>query len=466
MARILVVDDDPGVRGALSALLQYHGHVVELAVDGEAGVAAHAQRPPDLAILDLTLPGINGVQTFERIRQRDTSALAIFLTAFGTIRSAVEAIRLGGFDFLTKPFDNDELMVTIDRALAFRRLTERVATLEADLETSSKFSAIIGRSAAMRDVLRKLAKVAQLDTTVLLLGESGTGKELVAQSLHRHSRRASKPFVAINCGAIAPTLVESELFGHERGAFTDARETRPGRFEQADSGTILLDEVGELPLQAQATLLRVLQEREVSRIGGRRPIPIDVRVVAATNRNLEQAVVSGAFRSDLYYRLNVFEVTLPPLRQRRDDLPLLIEHFIDRLNGRLGLRIQGVSPTALERLLAYDWPGNVRELENVLQRAMILADGPMIEPSNLPAARTPARDVSTTENYADLPGRFEEVVAKATERVERTLIENTLALCHGNRTKTAAALGMSRRTLFTKLKKLQVVSEHDVDDES
>lgn len=466
MARILVVDDDAAVRGALSALLEYHGHTVELAHDGEAGVASHARRSPDLAILDLTLPGISGVQAFEQIRRHDADALAIFLTAFGTIRSAVEAIRLGGFDFLTKPFDNDELMVTIDRALAFRRLSERVATLEADLETKSTFSAIIGRSDAMRDVLRTLAKVAPLDTTVLLLGESGTGKELVAQSLHRHSRRASKPFIAINCGAIAPTLVESELFGHERGAFTDARETRPGRFEQAEGGTILLDEIGELPLQSQATLLRVLQEREISRIGGRKPIPIDVRIVAATNRNLAQAVTSGTFRSDLYYRLNVFELTLPPLRQRREDLPLLIEHFIDRLNVRLDLRIQGVTPAARDCLVSYDWPGNVRELENALQRAMILADGPMIELGQLPPALAPAQPTVTAQSHPELPGRFEDVVAKATERVERTLIENTLVLCRGNRTKTAAALGMSRRTLFTKLKKLRVLSDCEVDDET
>lgn len=467
MAHILVIDDDAAIRGALEALLTHHGYSVELASNGDLGIRAYAARRADLIILDLTMPGLSGVDTLARIRHVDREALAVFLTAFGTIRSAVEAMRVGGFDFLTKPFDNDELVLTIERALSFQQLHSRVARLEADVDGRATFNAIIGRSPAILDAVRTLSKVARVDTTVLLLGESGTGKELAARSLHRQSRRASRPFLPINCGAIPTTLADAELFGHERGAFTDARESRAGRFEQAEGGTLFLDEVGELPLEVQAKLLRVLQEREIWRVGGRRPIAVDVRVIAATNRNLEDAMAKGAFREDLFWRLNVFALTLPPLRERRDDIPLLIDHLIDRLNARLTLQIRGVSDAVRDQLMAHDWPGNVRELENVLQRAMILAEGPLIEVSHLLAGigrrmATRLGDPGAVDPI--LPGSLDDLVRRATDRVERALIENTLAQCRGNRTKTAAALGISRRTLFSKLKRWELVSADEPED--
>jgi DNA-binding NtrC family response regulator len=459
MAHILIVDDEPGVRAALSALLDHHGHTVDIAGTGEAGVAAYVQRRPDVVVLDLTLPDIGGVEVLARIRRHDPRATAIFLTAFGSIRSAVEAMRVGGYDFLTKPFDNDELILALNRALGYQQLSQRVQRLEEDLETRTTFPSIVGRSPAIQEALRRLAKVARLDTTVLLLGESGTGKELAATGLHHQSGRAHQPFVAINCGAIPATLAESELFGHERGAFTDAREARAGRFEQANGGTIFLDEVGELPLETQAKLLRVLQEREVCRVGGKRPISVDVRVVAATNRHLEIEVRDGRFRSDLFWRLNVFDVRLPPLRERREDLPLLINHILDRLNAKLGLRIAGLSPAARARLIAHDWPGNIRELENVLQRAMILTDHAVIDDSDLASHIGSLPSSAPAEDDAEPGpnGSMDQIIARTTDRIERALIENTMAQCRGNRSRAAAALGISRRTLFNKLKKFELV---------
>lgn len=458
MAHLLVIDDDAAVRGALEALLTHHGHTVDLARDGEAGILTYTARRPDLIILDLTMPGLSGVETLARLRHMDSTAMAVFLTAFGSIRSAVEAMRVGGFDFLTKPFDNDELMLTIERALSVQQLRSRVARLEADVDSRAAFAAIIGRSPAILGAIRALSKVARVDTTVLLLGESGTGKELAARSLHRQSCRASRTFLAINCGAIPATLADAELFGHERGAFTDARESRPGRFEQAEGGTLFLDEVGELSLDVQVKLLRVLQEREICRVGGRRPIAVDVRVIAATNRNLEDAMAKGTFREDLFWRLNVFALTLPPLRERREDVPLLVDHLIDRLNARLSLQIRGVSDAVRDQLMAHDWPGNVRELENVLQRAMILAEEPVIAVSHLPDGLKSRTTVRLDEIDPTLPGSLDELVRRTTDRVERTLIENTLAQCRGNRTKAALALGISRRTLFSKLKHWELVS--------
>lgn len=466
MAQILVVDDDSAIRGALDALLTFHKHTVFLASGGEEGIKTYSEIRPELVILDLTMPGgLSGVETLARIRHADPDVIAVFLTAYGTIRSAVEAIRVGGFDFLTKPFDNDELMLTIDRALAVKQLRSRVARLEADLDSRASFPAIVGRSSKLIEAVRTLSKVARVDTTVLLLGESGTGKELAARSVHRQSPRASRPFVALNCGAIPATLAETELFGHDRGAFTDAKESRAGRFEQAEGGTLFLDEVGELPLEVQAKLLRVLQEREVSRVGGRRPIPINVRVIAATNRNLDEAVAKGLFREDLFWRLNVFAVTLPPLRDRQEDIPLLIDHLLDRLNGQLSLQVRGVSDEVRRQLVAYDWPGNVRQLENVLQRAMILADGPTIDQVDLGQEGTGRQAPPSAESTRAPAGTLDELVKRATDHIERNLIESTLAQCRGNRTRAAATLGISRRTLFSKLKRWQLTGDDQDDSE-
>jgi DNA-binding NtrC family response regulator len=359
----------------------------------------------------------------------------------------VDAIRAGGFDFLEKPFDNDELLIVIDRALRFRQLDGQVRRLEEDLASRTAFPGIVGRSAALQDSLRLLARVAGLDTTVLLLGESGTGKELAARNLHDQSARAAGPFVALNCGAIPATLAEAELFGYERGAFTDARDSRAGKFEQANGGTLFLDEIGELPADTQTKLLRVLQEREVTRLGGRRPMAVDVRIIAATNRDLHRAVDDGAFRSDLYYRINAFAIELPPLRDRAGDVPLLTRYLLERLSQRLGLAVPAISPGAMAQLEAHAWRGNIRELENVLQRALIMSDGGVIRAFSLaaPNAVAPMPIVPAAE-------RLDDVVAQATSRIERAMIQASLTEHNGNRSRTASALGISRRTLFTKMK--------------
>lgn len=334
--------------------------------------------------------------------------------------------------------------------MELRQLSEEVKRLREDLTSRAAFPGIIGTSRGIQEVLRGLAKAAATDATVLILGESGTGKELVARNLHRHSRRASGPFVPVNCSAIPAGLVESEFFGHERGAFTDAKELRVGRFEQAHKGTLFLDEVGDLPLEAQAKLLRVLEDREVTRVGGQKALSVDIRLVAATNKNLEDAVATERFREDLYWRLNVVNLHLPPLRERREDLPLLIDHFLDRVNLELGRHATGFSPEARSALVSYDWPGNVRELENALRRAVIFSDGLVVQVSDLPR-RLNAVAVPPVNRPSEATA-LSDVVGRTVERIERTLIETTLKQYHGNRSATADALGINRKTLFNKLR--------------
>jgi len=461
MAHILVVDDEARVREAICRLLESKGHTVSAAGSGEQALEVTGQHSPDLIVMDITLPGIDGVETLRRLRERGVESVAIFMTAYGSVRSAVDAMRAGGFDYLSKPFDNDDLMITVERGLRLRALDKRVAGLEEDLRARTAFAGIVGQSAAIQSVLRDLAKVAQSSTTVLLLGESGTGKELAAKSLHRQSPRARGPFVAINCGAITPTLAESELFGHERGAFTDARESRGGKFEQAQRGTLFLDEVGELTLDLQTKLLRVIQEREVVRVGGRQSIPLDVRIVAATNRDLQSAVAAGRFRDDLYWRLSVFPIALPALRDRREDIPLLIDNLLDHLNAELGLKVVGLSAAALNEMLAYSWPGNVRELANVLRRAMIVTESSVIESSDLLLQRPTQSSPHDAAAGAET-GSLVDAVARATDRIERTMIESALAEAKGNRSEAAIILGINRRTLFTKMRRLQLTLD-DVD---
>ncbi|HEY4563754.1 MAG TPA: sigma-54 dependent transcriptional regulator, partial [Thermoanaerobaculia bacterium] len=351
----------------------------------------------------------------------------------------------------TKPFDNDELLMIVDRALEMRRLSAEVEALREDLEARYGFSEIVGISREIQEVFRLMAKVVRVDVTVLVTGESGTGKELVARAVHRRSARTQGPFVAVNCSAIPQTLVESEFFGHEKGAFTDARETRPGRFEQADGGTLFLDEVGDLALDAQAKLLRALQERQIQRIGSRAPRPVDVRIVAATNKDLEKESREGRFREDLFWRLNVVHVRLPALRERRADLGLLIDHFVDRFNRELGLAVESVAPDARQLLCDYAWPGNIRELENTICRAMILCEGGVLTVADLPGrvrgeeeGRAPRSDLSHL-SLAD-------AVAEATERLEKVMIVSRLAEHRGSRTATAESLGVSRKTLFNKMR--------------
>jgi DNA-binding NtrC family response regulator len=403
-------------------------------------------------LLDLKLPGIDGLETLKRLRALEPRLDVVMMTAHGSISSAVEAMRRGAFDYLTKPFDNDELLMLVDRALEMRRLSAENEALREEIESRYGFSEIVGISREIQDVFRLMAKVVRVDVTVLITGESGTGKELVARAIHRRSARSAGPFVAVNCSAIPQTLVESEFFGHEKGAFTDAREARPGKFEQADGGTLFLDEVGDLALDAQAKLLRALQERQIQRIGSRAPRPVDVRVVAATNKDLEKEAREGRFREDLYWRLNVVHVRLPSLRERRADLPILIDHFVDRFNRELGLAVAAIAPDARQLLCEYPWPGNVRELENTVCRAMILCEGDVLTVADLPGRvrGEPGEGMAPRSDLSHLS--LADAVAEATERLEKVMILSRLAEHRGSRTATAESLGVSRKTLFNKMR--------------
>jgi DNA-binding NtrC family response regulator len=470
MANILIVDDERQIRRILTVLLTERRHRVAEAESGEVALEKAPAFRPDLVLLDLKLPGIDGLATLRQLLAGSPRPDVVIMTAFGTIGSAVEAMRHGAFDYVTKPFDNDELLLTVERALEMRRLGSEVEELRSELETRYGFQEIVGISREMQEVFRMMAKVVGVDVTVLMTGESGTGKELVARAIHRKSKRARGPFVAVNCSAIPQTLVESEFFGHERGAFTDARETRPGRFEQAHGGTLFLDEVGDLALDAQAKMLRALQERQVVRLGGRQPIDVDVRVIAATHRDLNQEMQAGRFREDLYWRLNVIQLRLPPLRERKGDLPLLIDHYVSRFNRELGLRISGIAPEARQLLSNYDWPGNIRELENTLCRTMILCDGETLSVADLPGRvrgevalpGSPLRDPDLSRVSLG------QAVTEAVERVEKVMILSRLAEHRGNRTATAESLGVSRKTLFNKMRQygLQESDDGDVEAES
>jgi DNA-binding NtrC family response regulator len=460
MARILVVEDDPRLPRMLARVLERAGYEVEVASSGEQAVGRAGSVRPDVALIDVNLPGLTGLETFTTLRESQPHLVGIFMTAFGSIRSAVDAMRAGGFDYITKPFDNDELLLTLERALEMRRLGEEVRQLREEIGSRVAFPGIVGRSPRMLEVLRLLPRVAASAETVLILGASGTGKELIARSLHRASARESGPFVAVNCSAIPVTLFETEFFGHERGAFTDAHAQRIGRFEQAHRGTLFLDEIGDLPLESQAKLLRVLEDGQVVRLGGRQAVAIDVRIVAATNKDLAAEVAAGRFRQDLYWRVNVVAIELPPLRERREDLPLLIQHFVDRLNAEMGRRITGLTDEARETLLAHAWPGNIRELENTLRRAFVLADADVIAAGDLTLpAGEPASGAVESAGLS-----LSDAVTRAAGRIERDLIDSTLARHHGNRRLTADALGIARKTLFRKIRQHELRQWFDPDE--
>ncbi len=464
MARILIVDDEKQIRRILTLMLRERQHEVAEAGSGEEALEIVAGFAPDQVLLDLSMPGIDGLETLRRLDPAAKGFDVIMMTAYGTIRTAVEAIRLGAFDYITKPFDNDELLLLLARAQEMRRLSCEVEALREELETRYGFTEIIGISPPMQETFRTMAKVARVDATVLITGESGTGKEMVARAIHRRSKRSSRPFVAVNCSAIPQTLVESEFFGHEKGAFTDARDSRPGKFEQADSGTLFLDEVGDLAPDAQAKLLRALQERQIVRLGARQPRSVDIRVISATNKDLEQEVRHGPFREDLFWRLNVVQIKLPALRERRKDLPLLFDHFLDRANRELGLAVAGIMPEAHQVLLDYDWPGNVRELENTLCRAMILCEGDKLTVSDLPGRVRGERPNSETALPSDLDQlSLSEAVGEATERLEKRMILSRLAAHRGSRTTTAESLGVSRKTLFNKMRQYGL-SDDDLEE--
>ncbi|MCB9745478.1 MAG: sigma-54-dependent Fis family transcriptional regulator [Alphaproteobacteria bacterium] len=441
--RVLIVDDEPSIRKVLRALLQVEGFSVRAEPDGAAAIQALGEEAFDVVITDQQMPHVGGLELLQWAREHHPAIPVILITAHGTVDAAKEAIKLGAYDYLTKPFDQDELKRIVAKAVAARPIRER--------QTRAGRFDLIGRTASMERVFSLIERVAASPSTVLITGESGTGKELVARALHQQSQRADGPFVTVNCGAIPKELFEAELFGHERGAFTGAHASRPGRFELADGGTLFLDEVGELPVDLQVKLLRALQERRFERVGGARTLEVDVRLLAATNRDLEAAVGAGTFRQDLYYRLNVVPIRLPPLRERAEDLPLLCAHFIARFNARLGREVQGVSAEALRAMQAYPWQGNIRELENLMERGVLLCEGDVIEISDLPelsgrvTAPAPALPDSEDLNLKDY-------VRQHTQRLEAERIRQALAAESYNVTRAAKRLGISRKSLQTKMK--------------
>ena len=465
---MLVVDDEPNMRRVLAAMLEGEGLAVRAARDGAEAAAAIGERPFDLIITDLRMGGIGGIDGMELLRHVQDVAPrtpVVMITAHGSVDTAVEAMKSGAFDFVTKPFERAEIQSIVAKALRTAELDSGSGRSAGEAGDEHGAYGMIGRSAAMRSVFDMIGKAADSPSTVLITGESGTGKELVAGALHAHSGRSGKPFIKINCAAIPDTLVESELFGHEKGAFTGAVSSRPGRFELAHGGTLFLDEVGEVPLEMQVKLLRVLQESEFERVGGVRTLRVDTRLVAATNADLEQSIAAGRFREDLFYRLNVVPISLPPLRERREDIPLLVDHFLRHFNARLGKSVTGLSEEARDRMTAYRWPGNIRQLENVLERTLLFTDGQEIGIEDLPpelggkdaaqgAARA-AESAGVVAAHALAGGTgLKDVVRETTSGVERTMIRQALEQTGGNVTQAAKKLQISRKSIQIKMKEL------------
>jgi len=440
-ARILAVDDERATGEALTEILSRWGHRVETAVDGNDALKKAVEFRPDVVLSDLAMPQTDGLWLLRALKEDFPECPVVFLTGRGTIDAAVEAIRAGAYDFIEKPVDPARLKVCIDRALENKETLREVQGLRRRLKQIGP-SDFIGQATAMRRVFDLIEKVAPAKASVAITGESGTGKEMVARAIHNLSARRDKPFIAVNCASIPPTLMESEIFGHERGAFTGANQRRPGVFELAHAGTLFLDEVGEIPIELQAKLLRVLEEARLRRIGGKVEIEVDVRVLCSTNRDLKAEVKTGRFREDLFFRLNVFQISLPPLRERREDIPLLAQYFVEKFNGESGKHIAGMHPEALDLLKNYDWPGNIRELRNAVERAVILCDGDFIQRDHL---------------APDMAGRglerqnFRLAYGLPLDLLEKEYILGNLQRNGGNKARTAEILGVSEKTLYNKL---------------
>jgi two-component system, NtrC family, nitrogen regulation response regulator NtrX len=451
--RILVVDDEQGIRGALGQLLEYEGYDVRTAANAVDGLAEYERFKPHLVFMDVKMAGIDGIEALKQLRQKDPAATVVMISGHATIQTAVEATQLGAYDILEKPLDTDRILVLLRNALSHLDLSEENARLKETIESRYE---IVGRSYAIRALIDRIEKVAATPARVLITGENGTGKELVARAVHRQSTRAKKPFVEVNCAAIPSELIESELFGHMKGSFTGAVQDRAGKFEQADGGTLFLDEIGDMSLNAQAKVLRVLQDNVLTRIGGSKPIQVDVRVLAATNKNLEEEIATGRFREDLYYRLNVVPLAVPPLRERRDDIPGLIAHFINTLSAREGVSPRTIAPEAVQRLQGLDWPGNVRELRNTIERLLILASGPRITEADVDRlVGRRAGDGASLGNLLEVQ-TFEEFKHAA----ERAFLVAKLRQFDWNVSETARALDMPRSNLYKKIERYGLTREN------
>jgi len=452
---VLVVDDDRNHRIMLATMLRNWGWAADEADDGTKAVAAVEKRPYDAILMDVRMVEMDGIEALRRIHAYNPAIPVVVMTAYSSVDAAVEAIKIGAHDYLTKPLDFDRLKLTLDKALDHRQFVEQERGVGTGDGENLDLGGIIGESPAMRELLDMLAVVARSEATVLITGESGTGKELIASALHHNSPRRDAPFVKINCAALAESLLESELFGHEKGAFTGADRRRDGKFVQADGGTLFLDEIGETSPAMQAKLLRALQEKEVQRVGGQETITVDVRMIAATNRVLEREVEEGNFREDLYYRLNVVSLHVPPLRERKEDIPLLTEHFVKAFAAKNNREVAGITPRCMDMLVNYHWPGNVRELENAIERGIILMRGDYLDESLLPLpvrkAFAPSGEASGGGAGFDAPATLEDA--------EKMVIIKTMRECGGNKSEAARRLNITRKTLLSKLNKYGITSE-------
>ena len=444
-AKILIVDDDAAHRKMLTAVLSNEGYDVYEAADGKKAVSAIDESFYDLIIMDIKMKEMDGIEALKQIKQLSPQIPIVMMTAFSSVDTAVDALKSGAFDYLTKPIDIEEVKIIVKKTIKYRRLEQENKYLRERIDDRFDFSEIIGRSPAMKRVFETVSLVAPTQATALITGESGTGKELIANAIHQNSPRKDKPFIKINCAALAESLLESELFGHEKGSFTGAQRQKRGKFQMAHQGSIFLDEIGEMSLGTQAKILRVLQEQEFEMVGGTNSIKVDVRVIAATNRVLESDIANGRFREDLYYRLNVVQIEMPPLCNRREDIPLLAERFLKIYSKKNQRFLKGFSPRAIDLIMRYSWPGNVRELENLVERAVILARSEVIMPEEFPEKIRQEGGPPHTEESGFRVGR-------TLKAVERDMILKTLEHTDGNRTHTAKMLGISRRTLQLKLK--------------
>ena len=451
MRRVLVVDDEENIRLVLRTFLKKHGYETEVADSGEAALAALDSFDPDVILTDVRMPRMGGLDLLGALKAKQHPATVIVMSAYGNVDLAIEAMKAGAYDYVSKPFKPDEIVLALRKAEEREALRRENRALKEQLQKDNQFESILAKSKEMLDIFRTVSKIADYKTTVLITGESGTGKELVARAIHARSSRKAAPFVAINCGAIPENLLESELFGHKKGAFTDANADRRGLFEEATSGTLFLDEIGELPVNLQVKLLRVLQEETMRRLGDPKDIKVDVRIIAATHRDLTADVKAGRFREDLFYRINVLSIHIPPLRSRREDVSLLIDHFVTRNNARLGTSIRGLTPEVRKLLLEYAWPGNVRELENTIERAMVLAEADVLTTADLPER---IRDALDPVQVHLASGELS--VKKTTAAIEQILIRRALQKTKGNRTRAADLLEISHRALLYKIKDYKI----------
>jgi len=462
---ILIIDDEAELCQSLSEMLkeEEEGYKLSIANNGEKGLAKIKEEAPDLVLLDIKMPEMDGIETLKRIRAIDKDILVIMLTAYQTVETAVKAMKLGAYDYISKPFNYEELKIIIKRALQTRDLSQEVISLRHQIRDKFSFKNIIGRSDKMKEVLYKIEKVAPTNTTVLIRGESGTGKELIAKTIYRYSPRKDKPFIAVDCAGLPESLIESELFGHTKGAFTGAIAKKIGKFELAQRGTLFLDEIGNLPVNIQVKLLRALQEREINRIGDKYPIKIDTRIIIATNTNLEEAMKRGTFREDLYYRINVFSIFLPSLREQKEDIPLLALHFLNKFNPILGKKVKDISERSMHLLVDYSWPGNVRELQNIIRQAIIMAED-IILPEHLPfyikenkvgadlvSALVEKEKIGSIEDFS-----LKKIVNQLSQETERRIILEVLKRTKGNKAKTARLLKINYKTLYNKIKEYKI----------